>query len=125
MKAAFSAILLTTATLALTGCYKSQEGRYHAGVPFSRDEIESRYERPTAQVYEASKATLAFNGTLISENLVAQVLTAKINDRTVYVRVDEVEPQISRVVVQARRGSGGGDLALAAELDKQIALRLR
>ena len=125
MKAAFAAMTLGVATLLLSGCYKTQEGRYQAGVPFSRDEIESRYERPVPQVYEAAKATLAFNGTLTSENLVAQVVTARINDRTVYVKVDEVEPRISRVMVQARRNSGRGDLDLAAEIDKQIALRLR
>jgi hypothetical protein len=40
------------------------------------------------------------------------------------VTVDEVEPKVTRVKVQARRKSGGSDIDLASEIDKQIALRL-
>jgi hypothetical protein len=39
--------------------------------------------------------------------------------------VDEVEPRVARVYVQARKNGGKADIHLAAELDKQIALRLR
>jgi hypothetical protein len=124
MKKVFAALLLGLTVLSLTGCYKTQEGRRKVGVPFSKDTIESRYERPVDQVYAAAKATLEFNGALTGENTITKVLTGKVNDRTIYVRVDEAEPRIARVFVQARKSSGRGDVDLASEIDKQIALRL-
>ncbi len=125
MKKFLAVLAVGVAAVAFTGCYSTQEGRHRVGVPFSKDTIESRYERPVDQIYEAAKATLTFNGQLTGENTLNKVLTAKVNDRTIWVRVDEVEPRVGRVFVQARKGSGAGDIALASEIDKQIALRLR
>ena len=51
-------------------------------------------------------------------------MEAKIDTRTVYIIVDEAEPSIARVRVQVRKKSGGADIGLASELDKQIALNL-
>jgi len=95
------------------------------GVPFSADLIESRYERPAAQLFEAAKATLVYNGTLTSEDVVRKSLSAKIENRTLWIRVEELEPNASRIFVQARQSNGKADILLASELDKQIALRLR
>lgn len=131
MKKLVVATALVVAVLAGAGCYKTKEGRYRAGVPFSKDTIESRYERPVDQVYQAAKATLEFNGALNSEASVAtgdtaaRTLTGKVNKRTLWVQVDEVEPRVTRVQVQARKSGGRGDVDLASEIDKQIALRLR
>ncbi len=107
------------------GCYSTPDGRMRAGVPFVKDRIESRYERPVDQIFAAAKEVLKFNGTLYGENTVTKTLEAKIDTRTVWVKVDEVQPKISRVVVQARRKGGTSDIDLASEIDKQIALRLR
>jgi len=131
MKKLVVAIALVVAVLAGAGCYKTKEGRYRAGMPFSKDTIESRYERPVDQVYQAAKATLEFNGALNSESssatgdTAARTLTGKVNNRSLWVQVDEVEPRITRVQVQARKSAGRGDVDLASEIDKQIALRLR
>jgi hypothetical protein len=131
MKKLVVATALVVAVLAGAGCYKTKEGRYRAGMPFSKDTIESRYERPVDQVYQAAKATLEFNGALNSEASVAtgdtaaRTLTGKVNKRTLWVQVDEVEPRVTRVQVQARKSAGRGDVDLASEIDKQIALRLR
>ena len=95
------------------------------GVPFSKDTIEGRYERPSEQVLQAARDTLVFNGALTGENNLTGVLTGRVNDRRVYIKIDEVEPRVTRLQVQARRGNGRGDVDLASELDKQIALRLR
>jgi predicted ABC-type ATPase len=120
----------TLATVALaslfaTGCYSTKEGRNKIGVPFSKDTIESRYERSASQLFAAAKETLAFNGTLTGENTIALTLAAKVDERTVWVKVTEIEPTISQIQVQARKRMGGGDVYLASELDKQIALRLK
>ncbi len=131
MKKFVVSAVLAVAVATGAGCYKTQEGRYSAGVPFSKDTIESRYERPADQVYEAAKATLEFNGALLMEgstvvgNTAARTLSGKVNKRSLWVRVDEVEPRVTRVQVQARKSGGRGDVDLASEIDKQIALRLR
>lgn len=122
----FAGIFLAALALAgTTGCYRSQEGRVKAGVPFASDTIESRYERPAVQLFESAKATLAYNGTVSSEDVVRRTLVAQVNNRSVFIRVEELEPNISRIFVQARKSGGRGDILLASELDKQIALRLR
>jgi hypothetical protein len=52
-------------------------------------------------------------------------MQAQINNRRVYVKLEELEPQVTRVLVQVFTKSGGTDIDLAAEMDKQIALRLK
>lgn len=125
MKKFFAFASVALVVLTASGCYSTQEGRKKMGVPFSKDTIESRYERPATQLFAAAKETLAFNGTLTGENTIALTLAAKVDERTVWVKVEEIEPAISRIQVQARKKSGGGDIDLASELDKQIALRLK
>lgn len=124
MKKIFAVLALGVALGGGTGCYRTQEGRHKFGVPFSKDTIESRYERSVDRTFAAAKDTLAFNGQITSENLVGHILIASIDNRTVYVKVDEVQPGVARVFVQARKSGGRGDIYLASELSKQIALRL-
>ncbi len=125
MKKIFAVVALGISLMGITGCYSTQEGRHKFGVPFAKDTIESRYERPVEQVFGAAKETLAFNGTLKSENLISHLLVASIDNRTVYVKVDEAQPGVSRINVQARKSGGRGDIYLASEISKQIALRLK
>ncbi len=124
-----SKVLAWIACLALTvvfsGCYRSVEGRTRAGMPLSKDRIESRYERSVDQLFAAAKQVLGFNGTLTLENTINKTLEAKIDTNTVWVRVDEVEPNIARIIVQARKKGGTSNIALASEIDKQIALQLK
>lgn len=108
-----------------SGCYSTLDSRMKAGVPFSKDTIISRYEFPVDQLLAASKEVLAFSGTLVGDNTVTQTLEAKIDTRTVWVKVLEAEPNITEVRVQARRKGGVGDIDLASEIDKRIALQLR
>ena len=95
-----------------------------AGVPFVKDSFEGRYQRPVATIVTAARQVLELNGTLTSENRITNTMEAKVDNRTVIVRVDEVEPGVSRVIVAARKKSGGADLDLASEIEKQIALKL-
>ena len=125
MKKLLAVIAVALGATLGAGCYKSQEGTYKAGVPFAKDTIEGRYERPVEQVYTAARAVLEFNGALTGDNATSHVLTGNVNGRKLWVRVDEVEPRITRVLVQARRSGGRGDIDLAAEINTQIALRLR
>ena len=111
-------------TVLIGGCVNTVDGRKSAGVPFVKDKIDSRYERPVAQVFGAAKEVLAFNGVLTSENTINNSLEAKVNTRTVWVRVDKTDEKVTRVLVQARTKGGAADIDLAHEIEKQIALKL-
>jgi hypothetical protein len=115
----FALSLAACLTAALSGCVSTVDGRSQAGLPVAKDTIESRYERPVDQIFNAAKDVLQFNGTLVSENLINHSLVANIDTKKVWVAVDEVEPKVSRVRVQARTRAGG-DIDLASEIDKQI-----
>ena len=120
--------------IAVTGCVETVTGRKTAAVPFLKDRIESRYERPSDQVFQAAKEVVAFNGTLVNEGIlygqtnaignVIKTVEGKVNQRTVWVRIEQIEPRITAVAVQTRTSGGGSDIELAAEIDKQIALKL-
>jgi hypothetical protein len=120
--------------IVVTGCVSTVTGQKTAAVPFLKDRIESRYERPAEQVFQAGKDVIAFNGTLITEGTLfgqtnamggtVKTIQGKVNQRTVWIRVEQVDPKITAVAVQTRTPAGGSDIDLAAELDKQIALKL-
>lgn len=130
MKKLFFA-LLGVAVLAVggTGCISTVDGHKSAGVPFRKDKITSRYQLPVDNVFAAAKEVLAGEkgglGVLQAENRVNNSLVAKVNNRMVYVRIAEIEPTISEIIVQVRTDAGWSDLDWAAEIDKQIALRLQ
>jgi hypothetical protein len=74
-------------------------------------------------VTEATRYVLGHDGKLLVDNVVDNSFKAKINERTVYVKVSKVDEKVTQVQIQARV-SGKGDLHLDADLDKQIALQL-
>ncbi len=126
MKRSISALLAGLCLIAVVGgCYHTVEGRSRTGVPFVKDKIVSRYERPVDEVLAATKEVLKFAGTLTGENTIAKTLEAKVDNNTVGVRVEEVEPMISQVTVQARKKSGFANIDLASEIDKRIALQMQ
>ena len=106
--------------LLFTGCYTGGDGSLKTGVPFSKDKIVSRYERPYDQVKAATLTVLRRLGTVTGDDLVKKLITAKVDTHTVWVTLDDAEPKIVRVVVQARSKGGAADVDLASEIDKQI-----
>jgi len=126
MKTRLSVLLAGLCVLWLAvGCYSTADGHKKFGRPFAKDRLESRYERPLDQVFAAAKTVLGNMGRLVGENTIGKTLEARIDNSTVWVAVDEVEPNITRVIVQARRSAFGGNIDLASEVDKQIALHLQ
>jgi hypothetical protein len=129
MKVKFIAALTGVLFIAI-GCVKTVNDRHTAAVPFVTDKVEGRYERSVDQVYEAAKEVIKFNGSLLRESTLlggtnaVRTLEGKVKQRTVWVRVEAVEPKVTSVKVQARTSAGGTDVALVHELDKQIALQL-
>jgi len=122
-------VILLPAILA-AGCVRTVDDRKTAAVPFVKDKIEGRYERPMDEVYDASVYVLNQNGTLQNEvklhqdDAIAHALEGRVNQRRIWIRVEAVDENVTSVVVQARTSAGGTDRNLAFELEKQIALRL-
>lgn len=121
---AVSCALLAALVVATPGCYRTLDNRARAGVPFSKDKISGQYERTIDQVQAAARKVLEYNGQIVSDDIVSRVLVGKVDTRTVYVGLTEVEPSVTAVTVQARRKTGAADVDLAAEIEKQIALNL-
>src|SRR5688572_32961043 len=97
-------------------CKTPPGGNHPVFVSPGKDTIVSRYERPVEQIFAAAKEVLRFNGTLYGENTIAHTLEAKVDTRTVWVQVEEVEPKTSQVKVMARTKARMADIDLAAEI---------
>jgi hypothetical protein len=129
-KKIFAALLGGIVAFVVAGCVDTVGGGRTAGLPLIKDRVEGRYERPLNQVFEAAKDVIKFNGTLLSETTLhtetneVKTVEGKVNQRTVWVRVEGVDPKVTGVAVQARTPGGGADVELAHELEKQIALKL-
>ncbi len=130
MKFRFFAGVLFGAALLAAGCVDTVTGGKTAGVPFIKDKIESRYDLPADRVFNAARQVISENGVLITEgtlygqtnavgNLV-KTIKGKVEERTVWVRVEQLDPKITGVAVQTRTSSGVSDIDLAAQIDKQI-----
>jgi uncharacterized protein DUF3568 len=129
MKTTLFAILLG-AVLAGAGCISTVDERKTAGVPFIKDRVGGRYERSVDQVTQAAKQVVTTNGVLINESTLynqtnaVKTVEGRVNQRTVWVRIEYVDPKVTEVTVQTRTPGGGSDIDLAHELEKQIALKL-
>lgn len=118
-----SSLVCSVALLCLSGCVGTEDGHSTGGIPFTKDSIVSRYEKPVQPLANATRVVLSRNGKMIVDNAVNNTFEARINQRNVWVRVSDVDGKVTQVTVQAR-GSMGGDVDLAAEISKQIALQL-
>lgn len=125
-KRMFLKALAVCSTAALTGCVGTVDGGKRAGNPMVNDKISSLYEAPVTadNVFQAAKTVLGAMGNLYGENTINSTLQAKVDTRTVYIRVEEVNDGNVRLTTQVRKKNGGTDIPLASEVDKNIALEL-
>ncbi|SRR5581483_4830699 len=112
--------------VSLTGCVDTVDGRSEPGVPLVPDSAEARYPRTVPQVLEASRIVIRRDGALTAENTLNNSLEGRINQRIVYVKVTEEDPNkpITDITVQVRTKLGGPDRELAHQIEKEIALEL-
>ena len=115
-------LALSAALVLSSGCVSTQTGHETAGFP-AKDTITSKYEKPVPMLTAATHDVLTRNGQMIVENIVDHTFQAKVNQHNVWVKVADLDGKITVVTVQAR-GPMGGDVDLAAEISKQIALQL-
>lgn len=118
------------AAIIATGCVSTVSGTKAPAAWFNKDQVQGRYQRSVDQVYKASVAVINANGVLITEYIPHDVtntvlsLQGKVNQRNVWVRVmSDPTPGVTDVTVQART-KASGDVDLAHELEKEIALQL-
>lgn len=121
--------VLAGAALAATGCRSTVADTNTFASTWSQDTISGRYNRTMDQVYHAAVQVVANNGVLLREYItpgtnVIRSLEGKVNQKTVWIRVEPVDSRTTQVDVQARASWGVSDVDLASELDKQIALQL-
>jgi hypothetical protein len=129
MKMNFLAVLAGAALLA-AGCASTVTDQHTFASTWSKDTITARYPRTTDQVYHAATYVVSQDGRLTREFItpgtnVVRSLEGKVNQRTVWIRVTEVDPQLTQVEVQARGDWGGSDVDMAAQLNTEIALQLQ
>ncbi len=129
MKLKFFAVLAGAALVA-TGCVKTVSDTHTFASTWSKDSVAGRYQRTLDQVYQASVIVIQNNGVLVKEYIphdntnATRSLEGKINQRTVWVRVEAVDPKTTQVDVQARGTWGNSDVDLVHEIEKEIALQL-
>ena len=121
---AFLGVAIITA-----GCVGTVSGTKTAALLPNRDQVQGRYQRSVDQVYQAAVQVVQNDGVLVTEYIphdttnTVRSLKGKVNQRNVWIRVAAESPQITDVTVQARSGTSG-DVDLAHELEKEIALKL-
>jgi hypothetical protein len=117
------------AAIITSGCVGTVSGTKTAALLPNRDQVQGRYQRSVDQVYQAAVQVVQSDGVLITEYIphdttnTVRALQAKVNQRNVWIRVAAENPQITQVTVQARTKTGG-DVDLAHQLEKEIALKL-
>ena len=116
------AVALFGVALFVSACVSTPTGDSKAGWPIGKDTSTSRYPRSVEQVTAAARFVLSHNGKLLMDNSVDNTFKARINERDVRVKVTKVDAKTTELVIMARGSTG--DIILATDLDKQIALQL-
>jgi hypothetical protein len=117
------------AALFLVGCVNTVT-QNQPGTAAYRDRVETRQQKPLEPVFEASKRALNSFGNITAEGKVfvgtnqVRIIEGSINGRAVYMRVEEIDPQLTAVVVQVRTKMGGTDLQIAKDVVRRIATEL-
>ncbi len=117
-----SALAFCSLAAGLSGCVSTPDGHTAGGLP-TKDTVISRYERPVQQVTAATAAVLNRDGKMLVDNIVDNTFEARVNQCKVWVRVWDIDGKITQTKVQVR-GSMGGDIEMAAQIDKEIALQI-
>jgi hypothetical protein len=122
LAAALCSAALSAAALFVSGCVSTPAGGTTFGLP-SKGTSTARYPRTVEQVVTATRIVLSRNGKVSVDNVIDNSYKAKINERDVWVKITKVDDKITQLVIMVR-GNLTGDIDLAHDLDKQIALQL-
>jgi len=118
------------AAIIATGCVHTVTDSTTFAVSYGRDSVAGRYQRPLQEVYQASVKVISDNGVLLTEHIPhdytneVRSLEGRVQDCKVFIRVEQIDPKISQVDVEARTKMGRVNIDLVHELEKDIALEL-
>jgi hypothetical protein len=123
-------VALLGGLILVVGCVSTVNDRHAFALSPGKDKFESRYKRTVDQVYTAAQTVIKNNGTILRETIInpgtnqVKSIEGKINERSVWVRVQPVDAEVTSVTVQVRTSGGGTDLDLTQDLQTQIAIQL-
>jgi hypothetical protein len=127
-------ILTALATAAVLigaiGCVQTVSDRKTPAIPLLKDSFENRYERTVDQAFEAAKAVVTTSGVMNTESILhnqtnmVKTIEGKVNQRSVWVRIEAIDPKVTSVTVQTRTPGGAPDMDLAHQLATEIAVKL-
>ena len=129
MKKSIFAVLAGAAIIG-TGCVSTVSDTHTFAVSYGKDSVAGRYPRSIDQVYQASVAVVQDNGVTTQEYIphdstnAVRSLEGRISDRKIWIRVEQIDRNVSQVDVQARTKWGRTDLDLVHQIEKEIALKL-
>lgn len=129
MKQAINLLVLAVAC-SVAGCVNTVTENQPGPKPAYQDRVEGRYQKPLEVVFEASKRALNSLGNITAEGKVyagtnqVRVVEGNINGRSVYMRITEIDPQVTSAVVQVRTKLGGTDLRVAADVARRLAVEM-
>jgi hypothetical protein len=118
-------LALVVVALGLTGCVETLDGRRRGTWnPVGKDTVEGRYDRTPAEIWAATKDVLKHQGVIVGEDTLKNVVEASVDERVVWVRIEEFDTKTTRVLVQSQTKGGVPDLEMAGFIKEQIAIRL-
>jgi len=129
MKTGIKFLALTMA-LGLTGCVHTVTENRPGQLPAYRDRLEVRYQKPLDVVFEASKRALTSFGNITAEGKVyattneVRIVEGMVNGRSIYMRVEQIDPVVTSAIVQVRTSMGGTDLRIAKNLVQRMAIEM-
>lgn len=123
-------LALLAALLGAVGCVNTVTKNEQGMKPSYKDRLDANYAKPIDQVFEASKRAVTSFGNVTKEGSVmtgtnqVRVVEGSINERLIYIRLEQVKPKQTAAVVQVRTKLGGTDLKTAKEVVDRIAVEL-
>jgi hypothetical protein len=122
-------VVLLGGLVLVAGCVSTVNDRHAFALSPGNDQFENRYKRSVDQVYAAALEVIKANGTVSRESILnpgatpVKTIEAKVNGRNVWVRVAQVDSEVTSVTVQVRT-SVGTDQDLTQQLQNQIGVKL-
>lgn len=121
---------LLAALLGVVGCVNTVTKNDQGMKPSYQDRLAAHYQKSIDPVFEAAKRAVNSFGNITAEGAVltatnpVRVVEGTINERAIYIRLEQVQPRQTEAVVQVRTKWGGTDLNTAKEVVDRIAVEL-
>ena len=123
-------VVLLGGLVLVSGCVKTVNDQHAFALSPGKDKFENRYKRPVDVVYAAALDVITRNGTVSRESVInpgptaVKTIEAKVDNQSVWVRVEAVDAEVTSVKVQVRTSGGGTNLNLVQELQNKIGIKL-